>query len=112
MKECLRPFIIGDAKKGFCYRGLSEWERERDRLADTCPDGRDTFIRLPDMPGIPHGSPDAASWEIPPGSCTFRRKTQRNTDEMQFFPCNPAIPAIKSHRIFPYPNTEGAMIHE
>ena len=43
LKECLRfgliPFIIEDAKKGHYYRGLSEWEREKGYLTDTCLDG-------------------------------------------------------------------------
>jgi len=27
----------------FYYRGLSEWEREKGYLTDTCLDGQDTF---------------------------------------------------------------------
>ena len=53
LKECLHhnviPFIIEDEKKGFYYRGLSEWENEKGYLTDTCFDGQDTFIRLLDM---------------------------------------------------------------
>jgi len=53
LKECLRhnviPFIIEDAKKQYYYRGLSEWNRERGWLRDTCLDGQDTFVRLLDM---------------------------------------------------------------
>ena len=49
-KECLRfsivPFIIEDSKKMFYYRGLSEWEREKGYLTDTCLDGQDTFKKL------------------------------------------------------------------
>ena len=50
LKECLRyaivPFIIEDAKKMFYYRGLSEWEREKGYLTDTCLDGQDTFKKM------------------------------------------------------------------
>lgn len=50
LKECLRfnivPFIIEDSKKMFYYRGLSEWEREKGYLTDTCLDGQDTFRKL------------------------------------------------------------------
>ncbi len=50
LKECLRfgliPFIIEDAKKMYYYRGLSEWEREKGYLTDTCLDGQDTFKKL------------------------------------------------------------------
>lgn len=59
LKECLHhniiPFIIEDSKKGFYYRGLSEWRNERGWLTDTCLDGQDAFIRLLDMLDIPHG---------------------------------------------------------
>ena len=52
-KECLRfgliPFIIEDAKKMYYYRGLSEWEREKGYLTDTCLDGQDTFRKLISM---------------------------------------------------------------
>lgn len=58
LKECLHhgiiPFIIEDSKKGFYYRGLSEWRNERGWLTDTCLDGQDTFVRLLDMLDIPH----------------------------------------------------------
>ncbi len=58
LKECLGhgivPFIIGDAKKLYYYRGLSEWGKENGYLTDTCLDGQDTFIRLLDMFDIPH----------------------------------------------------------
>ena len=58
LKECLRhdviPFIIEDTKKGFYYRGLSEWRNERGWLIDTCLDGQDTFVKLLDMLEIPH----------------------------------------------------------
>ncbi len=60
LKECLKnniiPFIIEDSKKGFYYRGLSEWRNEKGWLTDTCIDGQDTFIRLLDMLDIPHNS--------------------------------------------------------
>lgn len=50
LKECLRfgivPFLIEDSKKYFYYRGLSEWEREKGYLIDTCLDGQDTMKRL------------------------------------------------------------------
>lgn len=56
LKECLRfelvPFIIEDAKKAYYFRGLSEWERERGYLIDTCLDGQDTFRKLMDALGI------------------------------------------------------------
>ena len=45
-KECLRnnivPFIILDNKKAFYYRGLSNWNKEKGWLIDTCLDGQDT----------------------------------------------------------------------
>ena len=57
LKECLRyaivPFIIEDAKKMFYYRGLSEWEREKGYLTDTCLDGQDTFKKMMAMFDIP-----------------------------------------------------------
>lgn len=50
LKECLHhaivPFIIEDAKKMFYYRGLSEWEREKGYLTDTCLDGQDVFKKM------------------------------------------------------------------
>ena len=50
LKECLHhaivPFIIEDTKKLFYYRGLSEWEREKGYLTDTCLDGQDTFKKM------------------------------------------------------------------
>jgi len=53
LKECLRygivPFIIEDSKKMFYYRGLSEWEREKGFLTETCLDGQDTFKKLMSM---------------------------------------------------------------
>ncbi len=56
LKECLRhnmiPFIIEDRKKHFYYRGLSEWNKEKGWLTDTCLDGQDAFKRLLDQLGI------------------------------------------------------------
>ncbi|MDO4317356.1 MAG: Fic family protein [Lachnospiraceae bacterium] len=53
LKECLRfgivPFIMEDSKKLFYYRGLSEWEREKGYLTETCLDGQDTFKKLMSM---------------------------------------------------------------
>jgi len=53
LKECLRfglvPFIIEDSKKMYYYRGLSEWDRERGYLTDTCLNGQDAFKRLMSM---------------------------------------------------------------
>ena len=50
LKECLRfcivPFLIEDSKKLFYYRGLAEWDNEKDWLTDTCLDGQDTFRKL------------------------------------------------------------------
>lgn len=50
LKECLRynivPFIIEDSKKMYYYRGLSEWDTEKEYLTDTCLDGQDTFKKL------------------------------------------------------------------
>ena len=58
LKECLKnnilPFVIEDSKKGFYYRGLSEWRHERGWLIDTCLDGQDTFKKLLDMLEIEH----------------------------------------------------------
>ena len=60
LKECLKnniiPFIIVDSKKGFYYRGLSEWRNEKGWLIDTCLDGQDTFVRILDMLDIPHNA--------------------------------------------------------
>ena len=50
LKECLHhnvvPFLIEDSKKGFYYRGLSEWNREPGFLLGTCLDGQDVFRKL------------------------------------------------------------------
>ena len=40
---------IEDAKKMYYYQGLSEWEREKSYLTDTCLDGQDTFRELMSM---------------------------------------------------------------
>ena len=49
-KECLKhniiPFIIGDQKKTYYYRGLREYENERGFLGETCYDGQDTYKAL------------------------------------------------------------------
>lgn len=46
-KECMKydivPFIIEDAYKMFYYRGLSEWNRERGYLLDTCLAAQDKY---------------------------------------------------------------------
>jgi len=55
-KECLKhsliPFIIEDSKKGFYYRGLSNWDTEQGWLTDTCLDGQDTVRALLNYYGI------------------------------------------------------------
>ena len=46
-KECLKynivPFIIGDDLKLFYYRGLEEWDKEKDCLTDTCLTAQDRY---------------------------------------------------------------------
>ncbi len=46
-KECLAngvvPFVIADDMKAFYYRGLSEWDREKGFLTDTCLTAQDRF---------------------------------------------------------------------
>ena len=46
-KECLKhgivPFIIEDNLKYFYYRGLSQWDREKGYLMDTCLTAQDRF---------------------------------------------------------------------
>ena len=58
LKECLHhnivPFIIEDSKKGYYYRGLSNWKEEKGWLIDTCLDGQDTFKALLDALRIPY----------------------------------------------------------
>lgn len=55
-KECLKnnivPFIILDEKKMFYYRGLSNWDKERGWLLDTCLDGQDKVKAFLDYFGI------------------------------------------------------------
>jgi len=55
-KECLKhrvvPFIIEDGKKGFYYRGLSNWSTEKGYLMETCLDGQDTVNALLQVFGI------------------------------------------------------------
>ena len=51
-KECLKnnlvPFIILDEKKEFYYRGLKNWDQEREWLIDTCLNGQDTIKKYLD----------------------------------------------------------------
>ena len=58
LKECLHhniiPFLIEDSKKAYYYRGVSNWEKEKGWLTDTCLEGQDTFKRLLDALEIPH----------------------------------------------------------
>ncbi len=46
-KECLKynivPFIIEDSLKMFYYRGLKEWNNEKDYLTDTCLTAQDKY---------------------------------------------------------------------
>jgi Fic family protein len=46
-RECLKhghvPFIIEGAKKDYYYRGLREWENEKNFLIDTCLDAQDNY---------------------------------------------------------------------
>lgn len=57
-KECLRnnivPFIIDEDTKLYYYRGLKEWERERDYLRDTCLATQDKFKKYLDYFRIPY----------------------------------------------------------
>lgn len=49
-KECLKnnivPFIIGDEKKLYYYRGLKEWDNEKGYLRDTCLAAQDEFCEI------------------------------------------------------------------
>lgn len=51
-KECLKnniiPFIISDEMKFFYYRGISEWDREKGFLMDTCLAAQDKFKKYLD----------------------------------------------------------------
>lgn len=57
-KECLRnsivPFIIEDDIKMFYYRGLKEWQNERDYLRDTCLAAQDRFKKYLDYFRVPY----------------------------------------------------------
>lgn len=58
VKECLKygivPFIIEDGIKMFYYRGLSEWDREKGYLTDTCLSAQDKFKKYLDYFRIPY----------------------------------------------------------
>lgn len=49
-KECLKqgivPFIIDDIHKMFYYRGLSEYQREKGYLIDTCLSAQDRYKEI------------------------------------------------------------------
>lgn len=57
-KECLKhnivPFIIEDNIKMFYYRGLQEWDREKDYLTDACLSAQDAFKKYLDYFRIPY----------------------------------------------------------
>ena len=57
LKECLKyniiPFIIEDSKKSFYYRGLANYDNDKQWLIDTCLDGQDSFKSLLNMLDIP-----------------------------------------------------------
>ena len=59
-KECLKygfvPFIIDEELKMFYYRGLSEWQRERGYLVDTCLAAQDKFKRYLDYFRVPYNN--------------------------------------------------------
>ena len=59
-KECLKygfvPFIIDEELKVFYYRGLSEWQRERGYLIDTCLAAQDKFKRYLDYFRVPYNN--------------------------------------------------------
>ena len=59
-KECLKygfvPFIIDEELKMFYYRGLSEWQRERGYLIDTCLAAQDKFKRYLDYFRVPYNN--------------------------------------------------------
>ncbi|MCD8200459.1 MAG: Fic family protein [Clostridia bacterium] len=58
LKECLKndvvPFIIDEGHKSFYYRGLTEWNRERGYLLETCRACQDVFKGYMDYFGIPY----------------------------------------------------------
>ncbi len=57
-KECLKynivPFIIGDNLKMFYYRGLKEWDNEKEYLTDTCLTAQDEYKKYLDYFRIPY----------------------------------------------------------
>ena len=57
LKECLKyniiHFIIEDSKKSFYYRGLTNYDNDKQWLIDTCLDGQDSFKSLLNMLDIP-----------------------------------------------------------
>lgn len=58
VKECLKhgivPFIIENSIKMFYYRGISEWDREKGYLTDTCLSAQDKFKKYLDYFRIPY----------------------------------------------------------
>ena len=57
-KECLKnnivPFIIDDRLKMFYYRGLSEWNKEKGYLTDTCLSAQDKFKKYLEYFKVPY----------------------------------------------------------
>lgn len=57
-KECLKhhivPFIIEDRLKFYYYRGLSEWDKEKGYLTDTCLMAQDQYKAYLDYFQIPY----------------------------------------------------------
>ena len=57
-KECLKnnivPFIIDDSLKMFYYRGLSEWNKEKGYLTDTCLSAQDKFKKYLEYFKVPY----------------------------------------------------------
>lgn len=57
-KECLRndiiPFIISDELKFFYYRGLREWDTDKEYLTDTCLAAQDHFREILDQFQVPY----------------------------------------------------------
>ena len=55
-KQCLEnnliPFYIDDTNKWLYYRGLKEWNNERNYLIETCRFGQDQYEKLMDYFGI------------------------------------------------------------
>lgn len=56
-KECLKnniiPFLIEDSKKYFYYRGLSNYNKEKGWLLDTCLDGQNVIKKMMEQFDIP-----------------------------------------------------------